>query len=170
MNQDFILDYGCGRTARNSEWLAGKGNKMFRYDPYWGKEGGDFGWLPNRISNELPKFPHFDIVFSCFVLNVVTKKVQDNIIDTIRSRPNEIYTTQIHIVRNDVVAAAKNAMGKKDPVTTEFHKNYFKKGSIENFARFGFPTSRGFQRQIDEIKGFELIKETGSYKVFIKHA
>ena len=159
-----ILDYGCGRNARNSEWLEEeRGNifRIFRYDPYWGKEDEN-GWVRGEISNTLPDFPYIDIVFTSFVLNVVTKKVQDSII----ADCNKIAGVSYHIVRNDVVKAAHKAMNNNDPITTAFCRDHFNGDNIEDFARFGFATKKGFQRQIDYIKGFDCIKETSSYRIF----
>jgi len=160
------LDLGCGRNARNSEWLAKKGVHVFRYDPYWGTEEDDAGWLKGKISKNLPHYPYFDNVFSCFVLNVVTKKVQDGIIKQCK----EIAPRRIHIVRNDIVDVAKKALDSKNSITKKFYDKHFKKGTIEEFARFGFITSRGFQRQIDEIKGYELVRKTSGYMIFVENA
>lgn len=157
------LDFGCGRTARNSEWLAEQGVRVFRYDPYWGDGGDDRGWLKGKISMKLPNFQDFHYVFSSFVLNVVTKSDQDDIIKACK----KIAPYQIHIVRNDVITAAQKALDKKDPIATAFRKKHLNGGSAEELARFGFVTKKGFQRQIDEIKGYSCIKETSSYRIFI---
>lgn len=163
---DIVMDFGCGKIARNAEWLSEQGIRVHRYDPYWGKvDNADCGWKKGRISGEVTSFRNFDVVFTSYVLNTVTKSVQDEIVNKCR----ELGGAQYHIVRNDVTTAAvKGLQNPKSVVMNFFIDNYKGTGTVEDFARFGFATSRGFQRQTndEDMPGFKMIKKTANYRVY----
>jgi len=168
---DKVLDYGCGRTARNADWLRVKiGVPTYAYDPYWGVPMlGGAAWLKEYISDEIPPLEKFDVVFTSFVLNVVTKKEQDKIIKHCK----ELAPIQIHIVRNDTIEAAEKAIRRQvNPTYSffiyEFQGNPESPVDVTNLAYYGFSTSRGFQRHITEIQGYKTIKSTHNYRIFMK--
>ena len=162
----FLLDYGCGKYARNTIWLAKQGVRVYAYDPFWGTHIADCGWA--HISDQIPEFPYFDIIMTCYVLNVVKKQTERNIIEFAKNNAPQ----QIHIVRNrDLIDLAYNSINRKDKTVMEFCTNQgIKPKATKQFAKklavHGFQTSRGFQRLTD-FSGMEFVlKETYNSKVF----
>lgn len=169
-----VLDYGAGKYARNSNYLRSNNIKTYAYDPFNGENTN--GW--SGVSSTLPN-NKFDTVFSSFVLNVVPKHIEEQIIKDCESRGNSI----IHIVRNtDIKTTVKNALLKKDKLVWDFFNNYFLKDCnlknteindeiIDLFCKYGVQTSKGFQRvcYLEEY-GYEMIRGSysSSYKIYAK--
>jgi hypothetical protein len=160
-----VLDYGAG-TGRNALWLREMGFRVFAYDPNHGIDGN--GW--ENVCNTLPD-EYFDVVLSCYVLNVVPDNVEDDILN----RVNDMGKNHYHITRNrDIFMSFKRALERNDPIVTAFFENEFGGGPLDDsnilkFALHGSQTSRGFQRiPILELKGFDLVKVTEGYKIYSK--
>lgn len=172
---DAVLDYGAGKYGRNSNYLRSKGVKVFAMDPFnFNTESS--GWNQGEVAKVVPKGEKFDVAFTCFVLNVVPHHVEQQIIKHMERRAKRI----IHITRNqDVYDLAKQGLLKQSGVIWEFflehvwHKKTPPKpeqitdGLIRKLCEFGFETPRGFQR-IPDIEGYDLIKKTSGYKVYMK--
>lgn len=172
-----VLDYGAGKYARNADFFRKKGIKTFAFDPFNSNTDKLLdGWKPGKVSSVIPK-AKFDVAFTCFVLNVVPKLVEEGIIKEV----NRLGKKVIHITRNqDVFDSVKSALLKRDKYVYPFFIKEFNKGKevdpatlsdkkIMDFCKFGVQTSRGFQR-IPELEsyGFTLVKKTGGYKVYEK--
>lgn len=170
-----VLDYGAGKYGRNANFLRNQNIKTYAYDPFNGYS--DDGW--NEVAKSLPK-QQFDVGFSSFVLNVVPKHIEDNIVADLESRAK----TVVHIVRNsDVFNSVKKALLKKDKTVWSFFEKEFvpvcdcyendeiTDELVRKFTQFGVQTSRGFQRIPNlEDSGYTLAKGSLSspYKVYIK--
>lgn len=163
-----VIDYGCGKVARNSTFLREHGLKVYSYDKFWGKSGID-GW--SDISNDLPNY-QFYVGFTSFVLNVVNINEEDEILQWMRSHTREDY----HITRNqDVTKMIKQGLERRDKVITDFFTKVFKGDinkpltdqDIRDFSAFGTKTSRGFQRIPElQFKGYKLIKTEPQVKIY----
>ena len=161
-----ILDYGAGH-GRNANFLKSKGLKVYAYDPYNGS--GINGY--DGVSNVLPK-DKFDVAFTCFVLNVVSDSLEDEIINKVNGYAGTVF----HVVRNmDVLVMIKKSIERRDKKVVDSFISYG--GNIDNhtandllqFAKHGTDTSKGFQRIPEsENKGFNLLKSTSAYKVYSK--
>lgn len=173
-----ILDYGAGKYSRNANFLRQKGCRVFAYDPYNGSYGGD-GWIETSRTKPTNAF---DIVFTCYVLNVVPEHIEDEIIaDAAKLAP-----VQYHITRNiDIVDSVLGALQRKDNVVGEFFlqnfanaeqahafkNNKLTKAIVEEFCYFGTRTRKGFQRiPVLENKKLILIHKTNGYKIYRQHA
>ncbi len=163
-----IIDYGCGRVARNSVFLREQGLKVYSYDKFWGKSGVD-GWLD--ISSDLPN-EQFYVGFTSFVLNVVNVIEEDEILQWMRSHTKKDY----HITRNqDITKMIKQGLERGDRIITNFFEKEFggdlskplTDQEIRDFAAFGTKTSRGFQRIPElQFKGYKLIKLEPQVKIY----
>ena len=157
-----VLDYGAGKIGRNAEFLRENGVHVFAYDPYHGKNVN--GW--EGISDIYPcPEEFFDVIFSCFVINVVDRDTEDRIINDLKG------VNQFHITRNmDIIDMVESALERKDKFVTESFEKYKELSacpSIEDFCYFGTRTRRGFQRIPELIhKGYTLIKKTHGYKIY----
>jgi len=173
---DKILDYGAGKYGRNAKYLRGNGYKVYAYDPYNGSDVD--GW--EGVSKKVPSFERFDVVFTCFVLNVVSDKIENSILNDTKKLGKQEY----HITRNqDIFESVKKALSRKDKVVYNFFtKNFADKEDIEAFesgnlsddvimafCTYGVQTSRGFQRiPFLEDKGYTLKKKTSGFKIYTK--
>ena len=171
---DKILDYGAGKYGRNAKYLRGNGYKVYAYDPYNGSDVD--GW--EGVSKTVPSFERFDVVFTCFVLNVVSDKIEDSILNDTKKLGKQ----EFHITRNqDIFESVKKALSRKDKVVYNFFtKNFADKEDIEAFesgnlsddvimafCTYGVQTSRGFQRiPFLEDKGYTLMKKTSGFKIY----
>lgn len=172
-----VLDYGAGKYARNADYLRNSGLTVYAFDPFNGT--GANGWELGNVSSTLPPRGKFDAAFTCFVINVVPKKIEDVIIKDIGPLAKTIY----HITRNkDVFDSVKKALSRKDKVVGAFFVSNFASNEeaqayedgtlsdevIMRFCKFGVQTSRGFQRIpfLDETAGHKLVQNTSGYKVF----
>ena len=89
-----ILDWGSG-NGRHSAFLRNKNIITYSYDPYTGKNNVD---PYNTVSNIKPA-TEFDLVFTSYVLNVITPKEGEDVLkETERLSSNII----VHIVREDL--------------------------------------------------------------------
>lgn len=176
-----ILDYGAGKYARNADFFRKKGIRTFAFDPFNSNapeaEGWDEGKVADHVSAKTNGGKKFDAAFTCFVLNVVPKKVEADIIRAVE----RLGKKTVHITRNnDVFVSTKNALLKKDKYVYPFFVNEYNGGkevdpatlsddAIMEFCKFGVQTSRGFQRIPDlEEYGYKLIRKTDGFKVYEK--
>lgn len=158
-----VLDYGAGAKGRNANYLRSLGYEVYAYDPYNGTDCcGFYG-----VSIHKPDIS-FSTVFTSFVLNVVPVAVEDEIIADCASYSQNV----IHVTRNkDILDMIKGGLSRPSSPVYQFYRDTFHGGSIENFARFGTVTSRGFQRLPElETKGFELIHEKHGWKVYVSRS
>lgn len=170
-----VLDYGAGKYARNADFLRDRGFKTYAFDPF--NFNGKEGWEQGAVSSILPK-KKFDVAFSCFVLNVVPKKLEAEIIATTEGLAKKT----IHITRNrDIFDMVKRALHKQDRTVWPFFVEHFWKGKdeptitdltddlIEDFCKHGVQTIKGFQRiPVLEQYGYELVRNTSGFKIYIK--
>jgi hypothetical protein len=164
-----ILDYGSGKYSRNSKYLRSIGNKVYSFDPYNHNTEHE-GWEDGCISNTIPSIK-FDITFTSYVLNVVPKHIEREIIKDIESYSDHI----IHIVRNmDVFdMVKKNLHDSKSHVHKFTNREYplpvVSNEDILKLCEFGVQTSRGFQRitHLEEY-GYKLIRDTHGFKYYEK--
>jgi len=174
---DTVLDYGAGKYYRNADYLRDKGLEVFAYDPFNFTNETD-GWDAGDVAKRVPKGKKFDVAFTCYVLNVVPFHVEQEIIRDIERKAKRV----LHIVRNqDVYDLAKNGLLSQNKTIWAFFLEHFwtKKEPpkpeqvtdklIERFCKFGFETSRGFQRipKLEE-HGYKLIQKTHGFKVYSK--
>lgn len=169
---NLILDYGAGKYARNADFLRNKGFRVYAYDPYNGKNVD--GWELGNVSNKKPE-GQFDVGFSIYVLNVVPKWLEDQIVADI----GLLAKKQYHVTRDtDISESVKGALlAKREPVFSFFMKNFATKeisesllsGTLDNgvimkFCEFGVQTSKGFQR-IPNREGL-IKRKKGSWKLY----
>lgn len=176
-----VLDYGAGKYARNADYLRKNDIKTFAFDPFnfnaTSSEGWDKGKIADTVALRNNDGKKFDIAFTCFVLNVVPKKIEENIIKKVGKLGKKL----VHVTRNlDVFIMVKNALKKKDRFVYTFFVKEFNNGKeldlekltdkkIMEFCKFGVQTSRGFQRIPDlEEYGYDLASETSGWKIYIK--
>ncbi len=89
-----ILDWGSG-NGRHSVFLRNKNIKTYSYDPYIGSSNVD---PYNAVSNIKPA-TEFDLVFTSYVLNVITPKEGEDVLRETERLSNNII---VHIVREDL--------------------------------------------------------------------
>jgi hypothetical protein len=183
-----IIDYGAGVTGRNAKFFRDLGIKTYAYD-YTHIVPPD-GWT--GVSNQLPD-GHFNFGFSCYVLNVVTEEVENNIISWLDAHCDVVY----HITRNkDIKDLIINSLSKPNlnNIISKFFveefrpavkvegggKNYktpignviidgiqLTQEEVDEFCIFGTKTTDGFQRiPMLENKGFTLVKQSFGSKVY----
>jgi hypothetical protein len=163
-----VIDYGCGKVARNSIYLREQGLQVYSYDPYWGKPNVN-GW--KDISKDLPT-DKFDIGFTCFVLNVVNIIEENEILNWMKSHCNKDF----HITRNkDISSLIRSSLKKQNKRLIKFLKKHlsfdetkpYTEEDIENIAHHGILTVKGFQR-IPELKDkeYKLIKIKTGVKIY----
>lgn len=169
------LDYGAGKYGRNANFLREQGIRTFAYDPFNGT--GNDGWT--GVSTTLGG-QGFDVAFTSYVLNVVPKHIEQQILQEIEGKAERV----VHIVRNrDVFDSVKKALLRKEKTVWAFFENEYLPNRdfefngeitdelVEDLCRFGVQTSRGFQRICYlEDSGYSLIKgsATSPYKVYQK--
>lgn len=162
-----IADFGSGKYLRNTKWLRENGFTVFAYDPYHGWDCDGFG--SDSISKTFPwdYLTSFDSILSTYVLNVVSLEDEENIIDMLSERPN------FHIVRNDIPNIIGEKIAKGDGFVYDRlyevvgTKSRYTEDDFMKLARYGIPTTRGFQRHCElEKYGFTCLKKTTSYKIY----
>jgi len=169
-----ILDYGAGRYARNAKGLRELGFEVYAYDPYEHKCSGD-GWA--GVSEDLPVGERFDLVFSAYVLNVVTEAVEQTL-------DFSDFGPDVHWARgSDILKMARGALNvKRKGRVFEFFMDTFAKvhptageemehgevteDTLMQFCEHGMITIRGFQR-IPSPPGYVRIPQ-GSSSLFLK--
>lgn len=172
-----ILDYGAGRFARNADFLRGLGHTVYAYDPFNGR--GKEGYRKGTVSKLLPHRRDFDLVLTCYVLNVVPELVEEEILAACA----ELGCEQLHVTRGlDIFDSVKKALLRGDETVCDFFREHYMPGRrvgaafregrltdahILDFCRFGVQTSRGFQR-IPELaaKGFTVEADTHGFRAF----
>jgi hypothetical protein len=170
-----VLDYGCGKeNGRNAIWLREQGVTVYAYDLYHGVDNGD-GW--NIASNTLPaEDTKFDLVFSCYVLNVVPLAVEEEIIETASKYSDVVY----HIIREDVYSSLKksiytnkwarefwNEFDTDGKWTMEFFREELPKEVVTSFLEFGVRTGEDEFQRISYVLGCERVwGETSGYGVY----
>jgi hypothetical protein len=173
-----ILDYGAGRVARNADHLRTLGAKVYAYDPFH-STGGD-GWEPGSVTQRLPH-GKFDLVFTCYVLNVVPKHIEDNILKNCRRFAKG---TEYHVTRNkDILVMVRRALGRDDARVGGFVREWFVTRCRTDLAdvpfadwtdddymdlcHYGVATSAGFQRiPILENQGYTFAAKTSGWKAY----
>lgn len=166
-----ILDYGAGKQpGRNAEWLRAHGHQVYAYDPYC---GGDVdGW--ESVSNQLPSQHYeFDYAFTAFVLNVVPKQTEDEILEAVESYSSQTF----HVVRNrELIRYARRALARGDETVTAWWENEYAPGvtpdteddqAMRDFSMFGHETRRGFQR-LTEPEGHTNAINLNGYSLWVK--
>jgi len=167
-----ILDYGAGKYGRNTKYLKTKGFNATPVDKF--NYNNQFCVLPETFINR----KYFDVSFTSYVLNVVPEYIEDEILNKMESLSGKQY----HITRgNDLIKSldvsqhTKNFTYRwilKNVSDLDYEMSMFKKGKASRkcllkLARFGFATTRGFQRLVTlEDKGFKLIS-FNNYKIYI---
>lgn len=175
-----VLDYGAGKHARNADFLRSFCIRTYAFDPHnWNCEGD--GWTRGMISPKLDLNVNdgnpFDFCFSSYVLNVVPKHVEKEIIKHCESMSSQV----VHIVRNnDVIEMLQAALKRRDETVLSFlHQHFGNDWTVDGvlqdinetrrFCEFGVQTSRGFQRLTDlEEYGYRLLRKTHGFKVYVK--
>lgn len=164
-----ILDYGAG-YGRNSKFLRDEGCHVYSYDPYNGTDTG--GWYDVALSLPHPE-SKFDLLLTCFVLNVIPKRDENRIIGF----GDHMGVKQIHITRNkDLLDSIHKAVTNQSPVVMGWFHDHRHDLSpmtgdwcdIQKLCNFGVKTSRGFQRDVhlwDDHK-MCIVHETYGYKIF----
>jgi len=173
-----ILDYGAGQIARNGDYFRGLGAKVYAYDPFH-STGGD-GWEMGSVTQRMPR-GKFDLVFTCYVLNVVPKEVERSILkNCLRFSKGQV----VHITRNkDIEQMARGALGRGDPLVTGFVNEWFipqcaphlASVAIEDWTdadyvalcAYGVATRQGFQRiPYLEHEGYAQPANNAKYKAY----
>jgi len=164
-----IIDYGCGRIARNAEFLRGKGLKVYAYDPYWGSNINGYEGISNIKPNDT-----FAVGFTSYVLNVVKVSDEKEILSWMSNHCNRQY----HITRNkDITKMIETNLTKAgDNMVKKFFVEWFggdlnniTQEIIDEFSIYGTATTQGFQRiPILEDYGYNLLKSTSGYKIYEK--
>jgi len=156
---DTVLDYGAG-YGRNAEYLRERGLTVYAYDPS-ADESVD-GWT--SVSGKKPQ-QKFDVVLSTYVLNVVKKSIQDEILMEVENYGSVI----IHIVRNDIVDVVETL--ESGAMFQTFLKIWgCEKRDNLSVAEFGIPTRDGFQRLVKDVDmdGYTLLSRRRDNKVYIR--
>ena len=164
-----VIDYGCGRIARNAEFLRSKGLKVYAYDPFWGNSANGYDGISNIKPDDI-----FDVGFTSYVLNVVTVSDEKEILSWMNSHCNQQY----HITRNkDITKMIETNLTKAgDNMVKKFFVEWFggdlnniTQEIIDEFSIYGTATTQGFQRiPILEDYGYNLLKSTSGYKIYEK--
>lgn len=168
-----VLDYGAGKYARIANFLRKELNmSVFAYDPYnYNIDHNEWkAWEDGCVSNTIPPFK-FDLAFTSYVLNVVPKHIEREIIEATESYSDHV----IHIVRNMVIVdMVKRNLGKQN-IVTDFIKNEYggptaTDEDILKLCEYGVQTPRGFQRVTHlEEYGYKLIQRKHGYKYYEKN-
>jgi hypothetical protein len=153
-----VLDYGAGH-GRNADYLRSLGFTVYAYDPYNGDKTSN-GWF--GVSSEFPRAFRFDLAFTSFVLNVVQKEDEMQILSDIA----RISDLEYHIVRRDLEGPYQKATGNEEAMI------WFAAHGVDDpqeRLELGFPTAKGFQRHVvlDDYF-YAKIHEDKSYAVYKK--
>jgi hypothetical protein len=158
-----VIDFGAG-NGRNADWLRSNGIRTYAYDPYNGTDCD--GW--EGVTVEFPT-KSTDVLFTMFVLNVLTKNDELDVLKQVRG----LAPMQFHTVRNwdlsDMVNKA--IMERREPYWSHYNElRYANKSSHPDLEMLntGFKTSRGFQRlvNLEDHTGFMCIRDVYGYKTF----
>jgi len=183
------MEYGAGREGRNTKPLHEAGMIVYSYDPHYNNGNP---WEFGGVSNEKLDVK-FDVVFSGFVLNVLTEVEQQKVIAEVEKlvRPGGLafhFTRHkdIYVMLSDINKASH---AKKFDMVLEYLKdeNYSDKSLIEKLENrsyhsitkqqfmeacmFGIPTSKGFQRIPLTPDGYTPIKsktKSDVIQIFLK--
>jgi hypothetical protein len=147
-----ILDFGAGR-GDNVVFLQeslGSDVLVTGYEPH------PHSINPLIVSKYEDLEPSYDCIYSTFVLNVVPKEIQDEIVSQIKKKSSNILIA----TRDDIIPEMKKM------------KRFIGKSEEEllSIALEGFQTGKdSMQRLVTEIPGFkELNRVNGKYRVFVK--
>jgi hypothetical protein len=155
-----VLDYGAGR-GRNAAWLRSKGVEVYAYDPYHGTDKS--GW--SGVSDALPE-GSFDLVFTNYVLCVVPKDVEDEVISDLRA----FSPTCAHIVRGDELLDAIRKMYYDGNPYVQQSWNKFRgdvlQHDLEDFCRRGVHTGSDKYQRLSR-PDLPLVHETQAWKVYV---
>lgn len=155
-----VLDYGAGR-GRNAAWLRSRGVEVYAYDP-WHPDSSD-GW--SGVSDALPE-GRFDRVFTSYVLCVLPKDVEDEVISDLRSYA----PTCAHIVRGDELLGAVEKMYHNGNAHVLKSWNEFNgdvlKYELGDFCRAGVTTGPNKYQRISE-PNLALMHSTKAWKIYV---
>jgi hypothetical protein len=170
-----ILDFGAG-NGRNARFLRDEGCHVYAYDPHNGYDNDGItgnGWYGVSSTLDMLDSTKFDAVLSCFVLNVVPKYIEDQIVAL-----GQTYApTQMHITRNkDLYKSVFSALGRCDKTVTDWYMQWTDlmkprtNVNLYEFCDYGVQTSKGFQRDVHlrDTQGFELEHQVYGHKIFTK--
>lgn len=166
-----ILDYGAGKYSRHSNWFRSNGHKTYAYDPF--NYNNKNPWEKDGVSSVIPSDITFDVVFSCFVFNVIPHHLESQLLKEVEKLGKKIF----HVVRNkDIFDTVNRALQRKDGIIYDFfvkefndnkEQDVFTRQEVMEFCKFGVQTDRGFQRICFlEESGYKLIQDKHGYKIY----
>lgn len=153
-----VLDYGAGREGRNAEALREMGFKVYGYD--YSHSHGSGGWA--GVSTKKPVGVKFDYCMCVFVLNVVTKEIEKEIVKDLKRFSKNIVVMVRQFGGNDLGTSAEKGIKRGKGITYDWFVDKYLSArglSIEDvfdeegnvpqelvldFARFGFLTKGPF--------------------------
>lgn len=154
------LDYGAGH-GRNAAWLRDRGVTVYAYDPNHGSD--ERGW--SGVSDTLPD-SQFDFAFTSYVLNVLPKEVEGEVISDVRAYA----PTQAHIVRGDELLdeVSKMFVNRNSHVQRSWmeFKGDMIRFELEDFCRFGVHTGPGRYQRLSR-PNLSLVYSIKAWKVYI---
>ena len=147
-----ILDFGAGR-GDNVKFLQdslGSSAIVSGYEPH------PHSVNPSVVSKYEQLEPDYDCIYSTFVLNVVSKDIQDLIISQMKKKSSKILIA----TRDDLINEMKKMAIYKGKPSEE----------LQEIAIQGYKTGKDrFQRLVTEIDGFkEVGSRRGKYRIFVK--
>lgn len=169
--ESIIFDVGAGKIGRNAKYLRKQQHEVYAYDPYNFNTSGS-GFDKGAISSEYPN-RNFNIGLTCYVLNIVPKYEEENILTKMMWFCDKSY----HIVRDtDFIYEVSIALMKGRGYTWEFYKSsgfqikypIITDEVIKEFCRYGIQTGKDmFQRFVILDSPFELIHHRkGKYRIY----
>ena len=118
-NDSFVLDYGCGKGA-DVRHLSAKGYSVDGYDPHWSNID---------LSD---KNNYYDVILCTYVLNVLPKDAEGQIVDDIVSKLKVGGTAYI-TVRRDSFSEGKTSRGFQRHVYLKNAESFYKNSSYETY-------------------------------------
>lgn len=174
-----VWDMGAGKYARNADFLRENGVEVYASEP---KSGTGDGWAMGTVAQgkNPPPGVRFDVGFTCYVLNVVPRSDERDIVNNL----NKHCDVALHITRNrDVVKQVRNSLASQKAAFMDWLDKWFfpgdsvalaeweetgelSKDSIERLACFGIPTTAGFQR-LPFPTGLKQVRKTSGWKMLM---
>jgi hypothetical protein len=142
--------------------LRARGVEVYGYDPHHPQ--GESGW--SGVSDALPT-ERFDIAFTSYVLCVLPKDVEGEVISDIRSYA----PTCTHIVRGDELLDAVEEMYHSGNSHVWRSWNEFGgdvlKYELKDFCRAGVHTGPDRYQRLSRPAGLSLVHSTKAWKVYV---